>query len=89
VPSFNRTLLLASTAAASTAAWAFSSLSRFSVIVVLVAEVGVGLPLEGGELVRDVGQVSGDVPDGVCVVPGPGVLVLAHPLRILGGRRIL
>ncbi len=57
-------------------------------VVAGIAEVGVGLALEGGDLVRDLGQVSGYVPDGVGVVPGPGVRVLAYPLRVRQGRRI-
>ena len=57
-------------------------------VVVRVAEVGVGLPLEGGNLGRDFGQVLGYVLDGVGVVLGPRVWVLAHPLRIRQGRQI-
>ena len=49
-------------------------------VVVRVLEVGVALSLEGGDLVRDVGQLAGDVSGGVGVVPGPGVrlVALAH-----------
>ncbi len=36
-----------------------------------VAEVGVGVALEAGALVGDLGQVAGYVPDGIRVVPGP------------------
>ena len=57
-------------------------------VVVRVAEVGVGLPLEGGDLMRNVGQVSGYVLDGVGVIPGSGVRIPAHPLRIPEGRQI-
>ena len=42
-------------------------------VVVGIAEVGVGLPLEGGELSRDLCKVSGYVADGVGIVPGSGV----------------
>jgi hypothetical protein len=38
-----------------------------------IAEVGVGLSLEGGNLGRNLGQVSGYVLDGVGIVPGSGV----------------
>jgi hypothetical protein len=38
--------------------------------------------------VRDVGQLAGYVLDGVGVVPGTGVLVLAHSLRIRQGGRL-
>jgi hypothetical protein len=34
---------------------------------------------------RDLCQVSGYVPHSIGVVPGPGVLVLAHTLRIRDG----
>ena len=57
-------------------------------VVVRVAEVGVGLSLEGGDLARYFGEVSGYVLDGVGVVLGPRVWVLAHPLRIRQGRQI-
>ena len=53
-----------------------------------IGEVGVGLALEGGDLGRDISQVSGHVLNGVGVVPGSGDRVLAHPLRIREGRRI-
>jgi hypothetical protein len=47
--------------------------------------LGSGIPLFSGATKRaamsDLGQVSGYVPDGVGVVPGPGLRVLAHPLR--------
>ena len=57
-------------------------------VVVRVAEVGVGLSLEGGELGCDLCKVSGYVLDGVGVVPGSGDWVLAHPLRVPQGRQI-
>jgi hypothetical protein len=59
-------------------------------VVVRVLEVSIGLTLEGGDLVRDVGQLAGYVSGDVGVVPGPGVwvLALAHPLRIRQGQRI-
>jgi hypothetical protein len=52
--------------------------------VVGVVEVVVGLALQGGDLVRDVGQVAGDVLCSVGVVPRPGVrmFALAYLLRI-------
>ena len=37
---------------------------------------------------RNLCQVSGYVPDGIGVVPGSGVWVLAHPLRIRQGHQI-
>src|SRR5829696_1035879 len=57
-------------------------------VVAGIAEVGVGLALESGNLGGDFGQVSGYVPDGVGVVPGPRVRMLAHPLRIRQRRQI-
>ena len=57
-------------------------------VVAGIAEVAVGLALVSGYLGRDLGQVSGHVLDDVGVVPGSGVLVLAHPLRLRQGRRI-
>src|SRR5687767_12836944 len=48
-------------------------------VVVRICEVSVGIALEGGDVVRDVGQLAGYVLGDVGVVPGPGVLVLAHP----------
>jgi hypothetical protein len=43
-------------------------------------EVGVGLALEGGALVRYVGQLAGYVLGGIRVVPEPGVWGLARSL---------
>src|SRR5829696_3303902 len=57
-------------------------------VVAGIAEVGIGLSLEGGNLGRNLGQVSCYVLDGVGVVPGPRVRVLAHPLRIPQGWQI-
>jgi hypothetical protein len=45
-------------------------------VVVRVFEVGVGLSLEGGDLVRDVGQVAGYVLDGVGVVSAARIHLL-------------
>jgi hypothetical protein len=51
--------------------------------------LGSGIPLFSGATKRaamsDLVQVSGYVPDGVGVVPGSGVRVLAHLLRIREG----
>jgi hypothetical protein len=49
-------------------------------VVVRVMEVGVGLALEGGDLVRYVGQLAGYVLGGIRVVPEPGVWGLARSL---------
>jgi hypothetical protein len=58
--------------------------------VVRIREVGVILALEGGDLVRDIGQVASYILDDVSVISGPRdrVLVLAHPVRIRQRRPI-